>query len=345
MEGKKIEVVSFFSCEEKNYVSLHMEEAYTEMIRKREKNYSNNVLSNNLFSSEEGITLTSETFTRLTNYFRENQLGEEKEVIIDCDGIQKISEKNFNNLTDLTNLIRNVKFVNCNSTLASGVRESALLCDDEESYIKKFEHYAITKVESDYCDKNANYSTKTGAILDCYIDAKKIIEDNKEMFKWCYVLAYNIMKTPKFIEYGIDSDVSSEKPIILCHTLNGANIASVLAMLLECDIGFIDHLGPYNGLKMVNFGKEINQCRNYIIAVDVICLGNEIVRAKNIIDYLGGNTVGYASLINLDLAEIVGDKTNCSVLKISLDDAKNKLNYVVKTKLCPCDCDKRSDEK
>lgn len=151
------------------------------------------------------------------------------------------------------------------------------------------------------------------------------------MIKWCYMLALKLYQNHR---YKTIIDDNSKTISLLCHTLNGSCIATVLAKLLNLNIVFIDHLGPHNKITKMKFEDNYKKAENYIVVVDFICQGNEIVRAENIVEFTGGNILGYVSFIQLEIAKLrIRDITE-TVVRVSTHDAKNKLKYTLKTDLC-----------
>lgn len=108
---------------------------------------------------------------------------------------------------------------------------------------------------------------------------------------------------------------------------------------MSLEMIYIDHLGPQNRITGINFPENFQAYQNYLLVVDFICQGNEILRAQNIVEFIGGKYVGFIGMIKLDISRISESQMNEmlikeAVLKISASEAVEKLNYTIKTKLC-----------
>ena len=61
---------------------------------------------------------------------------------------------------------------------------------------------------------------------------------------------------------------------MICQSLNGSYLASVLSSLLGLDLFIIDGVGPINKLYR-SLGATIETGKKYIVVSDVVCLGTE----------------------------------------------------------------------
>lgn len=306
-------------------VSLHMEQVYT-------------ILCKNIDIGERTGCFKANKVTEscIENLQRiQYPAGKEDyDLVVDCSNISCIEQKHFVKFKKWLEGWRTVKICNCMITDEKQKNEIKEYDSASSEYIKEFNLYGKRYIES-ICLKKHGYTTQTGVKLGVYINIKSIIEDTKEMFRWCYMLAY---KLDKDIIYKRKYR-STGKAVLFCHTLNGANIASLLSQLLNLDIIFVDHLGPYNKLNTINFYKDIYSPRECIIVVDMICQGNEILRAKNIIEYLGGTVKGFIGIVNLELSNLASkNDIDAFAITFSPDEARRNLHYTIKTKLCNEDC-------
>jgi len=118
-----------------------------------------------------------------------------------------------------------------------------------------------------------------------------------------------------------DSFESKDKPILICQSLNGSIIASVLSSLLGLDLFIIDGIGPINKLYR-SLGATIETGKKYIVVSDVVCLGTEVKITKNIIEYLGGVYFGNVSIVRIESI-----KTYDNVESVFYIDKSNKKEF------------------
>jgi len=147
-----------------------------------------------------------------------------------------------------------------------------------------------------YLDNNNNeliYHHSSSVYLTQYIDIKKFISHDKEMFIYAiYQLAIKINN-----HWNISN--SELKPILICQNLNSSFIASLLSGLCKMDILILDKIGPINKLYSV-LDKKIDESAKYIVVSDLVCLGTEIKVTKNLIEFLGGKYCGNVSIIRIE---------------------------------------------
>ena len=157
--------------------------------------------------------------------------------------------------------------------------------------------------------------------LSSYIDIKKFITLDKPFVLYCiYRLAKKIF-LKWIIEENNDSFNAKDMPILICQSLNGSYIASVLSFLLGLDLFIIDSIGPINKLYR-SLGATITTGKKYIVVSDVVCLGTEVKITKNIIEYLGGIYSGNVSIVRIASIENYND-----VESVFYIDKKNKEEF------------------
>ena len=303
-------------------ISLHLEQIYSALCLR--EHIENRI---ELFDLEK-ITLTCMDNLEQISL---KQCEEEFEFIIDFYHIIAIEDNQQIRFKEWIKKLPNKKICNCdfkgNSLQLENLEKS------EKDYRKAFDSYGKAFILKNCCEQDG-YITQVGIQLGVYINIKNIIENTKEMFRWCYIIAYDLNKNSFFKKKNIN-----KKILLFCHTLNGSNIAGVLSQLLDCNLVYVDHLGPYNKLNKVNFYKDMYEPTEYIIIADLVCLGNEILRAKNIVEYLGGTVKGYAGIVKLDISSIsIPNGVEAFALKYSAETARNELKYTIKTKLCDINC-------
>lgn len=202
------------------------------------------------------------------------------------------------------------------------------LCDLDCNKLSNYENVfnaTITDKLKKYIKKEDVENPSSSVKLSAYIDIKQLITLDKPFILCCiYRLAKKIwikwikesQKNSK--EESKDSFETKEKPILICQSLNGSFIASVLSSLLDLDLFIIDSIGPINKLYR-SLGATIKTGKKYIVVSDVVCLGTEVKITKNIIEYLGGIYYG-----NVSIVRIASFKTYDNVESVFCIDKKNK---------------------
>lgn len=249
-------------------------------------------------------------------------------LILDFTNITVIDVNIINELMNWLASWNIVELFNCRLIDKSHMEQLAKYKIADVGYLKAFEYYGKKYIQKNCCISR-KYETQTGAILDVYVDLKKIVEDTKELFQWCYVLGCKIRVNKNYRK----QEQKGQNLLLFCHTLNGANIAGTLSRLLGIDIFYVDHLGPYNKLNTLDFYRDMYGPKECLVIVDMICQGNEFLRAKNIVEYLGGRINGCAGIIKLDISKLLNMKIEEFAVSFSPEEAKSELSYTIKTRL------------
>lgn len=185
----------------------------------------------------------------------------------------------------------------------------------QQQFTEKLKKFSISSTEGNM--EHHSSSVK----LTSYIDIKRfIIEEKTLMLFAIYRLAM------KMQTHWLND--KKKKPILVCQSLNGSFIASVLSSLLNLDLYILDQVGPINKLYRT-LGAKIKEGANYIVVSDMVCLGTEVKIVKNIIEYLGGNYVGNVTIVRTksireydnveDVFKI--DESNCEQLNYKIISA------------------------
>lgn len=299
-------------------IALHLEQIYSVLYNKE-----NIKKQMRLFSIDR---LTKSCIDNLLKI----DLGDYKdyECILDFSYIKSIEYNQENKFMSWIEALSNVKISNCD------VKEFQGRNFTEKKYRDAFNYYG-RKYILENCRNSKGLTTQIGIKLGVYIDIKKIINDSKEILRWCYIIAYDLLQLPRFVTM----EKQNKKILLFSHTLNGTNIAGVLSQLLDCDLMYVDHLGPYNKLNKVNFYRETYEPSEFIIIADMVCQGNEFLRAKNIVEYLGGTVKGCAGILRLDICgELFENVIDAFAIRYSPKEAREELNYSIKTDLCLESC-------
>lgn len=307
-------------------ISLHLEEIYTEM---RLKNHIKGKMR--LFSSD---SLSK----NCVDYLAQLKFDEEKylnyEYIVDFSHIKHIVPNSGQKFFQWLKTLPNLKVSHCEKCcFREDVSKNNFSEDDKCDYRDAFNDYG-KKYIYDNCRATKGYTTQIGIRLDTYIDLKKIINDSVEILRWCYIIAYDLDKY--FSSVDEDTD---KRTLFFCHTMNGTYIAGILSQLLGYDLVYVDHLGPYNKLNKVDFYKGKSRTEEFIIIADLVCLGNEFLRAKNIVEYLGGTVKGCAGILNMKISTLPDQyQVNVFAMEYTPQSAREELDYSIRTELCPIEC-------
>lgn len=306
------------------FVQLHIEEIYSIIaenfnIEKRTALFSYNEFSIQGLKSLKTMDVHEQKY-------------KDYELIVDFSFIKSIygnQKSEFYNWMNKGNLVKI-----CNTNSYDSPHELESFNETDINYLDAFKSYAKKYILKN-CHETKGYITQIGTELGVYINLKRIIENSSEMFRWCYIIAYNLNRSLYFKRRNTE-----KKLLFFCHTLNGTNIAGVLSLLVDCDMIYVDHLGPYNKLNKINFYKDMYEPKEFVIVSDMICQGNELLRAKNIVEYLGGTVKGCAGILKLDISNFnFSDGVEAFAINYSAEEARNELKYTIKTKLCNGICD------
>lgn len=307
-------------------ICLHLEEIYTEMY-----------LKNHIKNQERLFSIDSLSTNCVEHLVQQTFIGEEYsnyECIVDFTHIKYIAPNSKGNFFQWLRNLPNVKVSHCaESDFQDEIKEYGIAEDSMLDYRDAFNDYG-KKYVLDHCLAPSGYTTQIGIRLGVYIDIKKIINDSVEMLRWCYVIAYDLNKY--FSSVGEDAD---KRTLFFCHTMNGTYIAGILSQLLSYDLVYVDHLGPYNKLNKVDFYKGKSRTEEFIIVADLICLGNEFLRAKNIVEYIGGTVKGCAGILQMNISTLPSQyRVHVFAIEYTPESARNELNYTIRTELCPINC-------
>lgn len=308
-------------------ISLHLEQIYIDM------KYKVNIKEESVLIYINGLSKTCIDY--LVSLQFEGKRYNEYECIVDFKYIKYMAPNTKEKFRDWLEGLPNIKIVHCeNFELYEELRNKEIPEENNTlGYRTAFKEYA-KKYIIDKCLDPAGCTTQIGIQLGVYIDLKRIINDSTEMLRWCYIIAYDLYNY--LLEVG---EKLETMPSFFCHTMNGAYIAGILSQLLGNDLVYVDHLGPYNKLNKVDFYKERTGSQEYIIVADMMCQGNEFLRAKNIVEYLGGTVRGGAGILKMDISDLLKNNPICCfAINYTPDEAREELGYTIQTKLCTENC-------
>ena len=315
----------------KRYViSLHLEEIYKALeLKTHIKEQSR------LFSKE---TLNKSCVDYLIRLPENSGKYVDYEFCVDFEYIKYMAPNTKDRFLKWLQELPNVKIAHCkNFEHYEEIKSLGIVEDDMLDFRKAFNDYG-KKYIIDNCRDPQGYVTQTGTELGVYIDLKRIINDRIEMLRWCYIVANDLNNY-----FSLVDEEPEKKNLFFCHTMNGSYIAGILSQLLGYNLVYVDHLGPYNKLNKVDFYKGKSRTEEFIIIADMICQGNEFLRAKNIVEYMGGTVRGSAGLLKLDISNVlVPYKINVFAINFTQEEAVDELGYTIRTKLCSNKCEECS---
>ncbi len=316
-------------------ISLHLETIYMEMrLKTHIKNCSR------LFSQDK---LDKSCIDNIIGNKYKDRKYKNYECIVDFQHIKYIVPNTKQIFLEWLKCLPGRKICNCKQfELRQDIINLNIEEENKLDYREAFNDYGKKYIAQKCCNAEG-YTTQIGIELGVYIDLKKIINESNEILRWCYILAYDLNNYFITIDEGLE-----KKKVFFCHTLNGSYIAGILSQLLGYDLVYVDHLGPYNKLNKVDFYKGGDCTEEFIIVSDMVCQGNEFLRAQNIVDYMGGTVRGCIGILNMDIASVLKQyPINVFAIKYTPKDACNELGYTIRTKLCnqQCsDCKRKEDE-
>lgn len=293
----------------------------------------------------------------LENIF--NHDFEDKDLSIDFSKIEKIND---NNITSIEMFIKkkflakgkNVYLLNLKKCIFDKMNfnEMYVKIGDTTDYIsikigennKTITYEELTKKEASIFEERLEHIVQECTVefeenermhrsvpvyLYKYINVKKIAQSNARFFRFCiYRMGKKLIERNLFTyEYQKNKNIS-----LFFHTMNGAYIATQLALLFNVDMVYLDHLGPVENLHRKHFEQCISDSKEYIIISDVICLGGEIGRAKTIIEYCGGRVLGETCFA--DVMTVTNQEYDKRISLYTVSKYNNKIDYIIKTDLC-----------
>lgn len=310
------------------YLNMHMEQVYTNFVKENSQMGYHEKSINYMGSND----FTFETIKRLESFLKENR---DKNIVLDFQGKKLLGIQN--NIGDKVKacITEKVYVINLSDELEKKLKLDVMKDRGKvQDYLTVFDESKFDCVIA--LRENQFYECSNGVILSKYINIKKLIENNNDFFKWSYMLCSNLIQNGLFKKYNKNEH---RKPILLAHTLNGVCIATMVSKLMNLEMIYVDHLGPHNRITGINFLENFQAYQNYLLVVDFVCQGNEILRAQNIVEFIGGKYIGFISMIKLDISKISTSQPKEeiikeAVIKISPDEAVKKLEYTINTKLC-----------
>ncbi|MBQ8200071.1 MAG: hypothetical protein IJZ76_11700 [Lachnospiraceae bacterium] len=307
-------------------ISLHLEQIYIEM------NSINHLKDEKkLFKTD---TLTKSCVDYLVKRFSDNKQYGGYEYIIDFQHIKYV-QRNMNGvfLGWISGLDKRkiIHFENFDNYIE--LRHKSIPEESQTDYQNAFAEYGKKYIVANCCD-GKGYTTQIGTRLGVYVDLKKIINDSVEMLRWCYIIACGLDEY-----FSTENELIEKKSLFFCHTMNGTYISGILSQLIGCNIVYVDHLGPYNKLNKIDFYKEKSHSKEFIIVADMMCQGNEFLRAKNIVEYMGGTVSGCVGILKMNISNLLKDyPVNIFALEYTAEDAAKELSYTICTDLCSVKC-------
>lgn len=193
----------------------------------------------------------------------------------------------------------------------------------DSAFYKKFKEILIA---NKCTDQNIKH-TSSFVYISSYIDIKKIITFQRNFILYAiYKLAIKISD-----EFLKNKEVA---PKLVCQSLNGSFIASILSTYLNLDIVIFDKIGPVNKLYS-RLNKVIEEDCEYVVISDLVCLGTEVKIVRNLIQFLGGKYLGSIALIKVETLEKSHiDKIDTTTAVFSIRNNNNQeLGYKIYTNL------------
>lgn len=264
--------------------------------------------------------------------------------VLDFDGIESVQVNAFEEgISDLCNVHgKNIVLANIKESIIKLAASFKFVVAKNKKYLGKknpslYSYFSFCETDCKQllnCEclfntafaeklKKYRYSKKmkhhsSSVYLSAYIDIKQFITQDKPFALYSI---YRLAKKIRIKKEWKDSFESKDKPILICQSLNGSIIASVLSSLLGLDLFIIDGIGPINKLYR-SLGATIETGKKYIVVSDVVCLGTEVKITKNIIEYLGGVYFGNVSIVRIESI-----KTYDNVESVFYIDKSNKKEF------------------
>ncbi len=333
-------IISKLITENYIYINLHAEQVIT---------------ANYLESSKEGVFVTELNLTTLKNVIedlRSLTLADNRDVLVLDFKFLAFLQPNLKNMfIELKNLGFKIIFLNIenkiiesngfdivtnsNNELEGSVfkkfyffegNDSAIMTltlNIDDAFYNRFKEILIANKST---EENIKH-TSSFVYISSYIDIKRIITFERSFILYAiYNLAIKINE-----EY---LNINEVAPKLVCQSLNGSFIASILSTYLNLDIVIFDKIGPVNKLYS-RLNKVIEEDGEYVVISDLVCLGTEVKIVRNLIQFLGGKYLGSIALIKVEtLAKNHIDKIDTTTAVFSIRKSNNQeLGYRIYTNL------------
>lgn len=360
MEEIKRKPVSIIHTDNYTYFNLHAEQVFT---------------SNYLVHTQSGIFVTrleSTIFDRIKQHILENKCI--KVVVLDfeylvssllnvCDKINELKQH-------VTIILLNVSkktFVDKLSNVNNSQNHQYLRINDKnEEYYERYYYFqedasGITSIEIDtkkilkneflkrlqerdinnkfkYVVSHSPFNKESvhpssSIYLSSYVNLKAFMvsKENKSfIFYALYCLALKIDKEIR------NSGIKNKQVVLVCQSLNGSYITSILSTLLKLDVLVFDKIGHVNKL-YARPHKIVNNEKAYIIVSDLVCLGTEVKITKSILEFFGAKYLGHVALIKTETLKSTDiERKDVTIAVFSINESNNEeLGYEIYTNLKP----------
>jgi hypothetical protein len=344
------EPISIIKTAEYTYFNLHAEEVFASSYSGKE--------GEGIYANE----LNMNTFNLIAEYLNNN--NDIKVVAFDFKGIDKLQANLVDKLIKLKDSCKNLVFVNIEKSIVENedgikvvknknnvLKESIyeryyyfsedipdiqnLIINEKELFDKAFQ-----ELIKQYCfpseeDGKPRINHSSSVYLNSYVNLKDFFAKERNFaFYAIYRLAMKIANKEEWnIKREKRSDYDAIKvhdKILVCQSLNGSYITSILSTLLKIDVLIFDKIGPVNKLYS-RPNKLINTEKQYIVVSDLVCLGTEVKIVKSILQFLGAGYLGNVALIKTETIKKIKDPT-LAVFAINADN-NAELNYGLYTNL------------
>ncbi len=159
--------------------------------------------------------------------------------------------------------------------------------NNSDNFIQRFINGYIRNFIKDNLKEGSSFLDSSNTYANKYISVKEILQ-SPPMY---YLVVYEICKLVKnnFVLDGIDN---YDK--LICASLNGAVLATLVGQLLEKEVLYLMKLGPH--LKILD-KNEIPKKSRYLYISDMVCLGIEYKIAKTLVKINDSDIVGGVSVV------------------------------------------------
>lgn len=331
------------------YYALHAEQCMAGIITTESQT--------NIYDEILTISTINYVIEDITSSIEKNKPTQTFETIVfDFNYIRSCQNNTIEKFSSLFELFKDIYFINIHEDIMKSTEMSLLKKNESIKNDSTFSILKITKgtidikIESlndlwtnhfsnvikslidEESEDNTPYLHHSSSVyLSKFIKLKKIITtDSNTILFATYKLAQKIKAKWLNNYQNLDQEA---KPVLVCQTLNSSYFASLLSNILCLDLLILDKVGPINKQSSM-LDRKIEENRKYIVISDIVCIGTEIRIAKSIIQFLGGNYVGNASIIRIETLKnedrIFSNYE--SVISIDTQNAK-ELNYNILTAL------------
>lgn len=162
--------------------------------------------------------------------------------------------------------------------------------NNSDNFIQGFINAYIRNIIKDNLKEGSEFLESSNTYANKYVSIKEIFKKSS-MY---YLVVYEMCKLVKdnFVRDGVDT---YDK--LICASITGAVLATLVGQLLEKEVFYLMKLGPHLTILDKMVINEISKNSRYLFISDMVCLGIEYKIAKTLVNLNGSDIIGGVSVV------------------------------------------------